>query len=108
MLLQSLARSGRAMSSVRGRRIGRALGQVAMRPHIDSLQEVASTWISCHPNAGLPNEMGQFDLGPADMARIVGEFAERGWVNIVGGCCGTTPDHIRAIGESIRGLAPHK
>ncbi len=85
-----------------------ALGPVPMRPHIESLQQVASTWISCHPNAGLPNEMGQFDLGPADMARIVGEFAERGWVNIVGGCCGTTPDHIRAIGESIRGLAPHK
>ncbi len=85
-----------------------ALGPVPMRPHIESLQQVASTWISCHPNAGLPNEMGQFDLGPADMARIVGEFAERGWVNIVGGCCGTTPDHIRAIGESIRGRAPHK
>jgi 5-methyltetrahydrofolate--homocysteine methyltransferase len=85
-----------------------ALGPVPMRPHIESLQQVASTWISCHPNAGLPNEMGQFDLGPADMARIVGEFAERGWVNIVGGCCGTTPDHIRAIGESVRGRAPHK
>ncbi|HEX4415709.1 MAG TPA: methionine synthase, partial [Lacipirellulaceae bacterium] len=85
-----------------------ALGPVPMRPHIESLQQVASTWISCHPNAGLPNEMGHFDLGPAEMARIVREFAERGWVNIVGGCCGTTPDHIRAIAESVRGLAPHK
>jgi 5-methyltetrahydrofolate--homocysteine methyltransferase len=85
-----------------------ALGPQPMRPHIESLQDVASSWISCHPNAGLPNEMGQFDLGPADMAQMVSEFAERGWVNIVGGCCGTTPDHIAAIGQAIRGLAPHK
>ncbi len=85
-----------------------ALGPVPMRPHIETLQQVASRWISCHPNAGLPNEMGQFDLGPAEMARMVGEFAERGWVNIVGGCCGTTPDHIRAIGEAVRNVKPHK
>jgi 5-methyltetrahydrofolate--homocysteine methyltransferase len=85
-----------------------ALGPLPMRPHIETLQEVSPRWISCHPNAGLPNEMGQFDLGPAEMARMMGEFAERGWVNIVGGCCGTTPDHIRAIGDAIKGIAPHK
>ena len=85
-----------------------ALGPVPMRPHLEALQQVSSRWISCHPNAGLPNEMGQFDLGPADMARLVGEFAEQGWVNIIGGCCGTTPDHIAAMGHAIRGLAPHK
>ena len=62
--------------------------------------------ISCHPNAGLPNEMGEFDLGPAAMAEIVGEFADNGWVNILGGCCGTTPDHIRAIAERIEGKKP--
>ncbi|MFO0788324.1 MAG: methionine synthase [Pirellulales bacterium] len=85
-----------------------ALGPATMRPHIEALQAVSPRWISCHPNAGLPNEMGQFDLGPADMARMVGEFAERGWVNILGGCCGTTPEHIAAMGAAIRGLAPHK
>jgi 5-methyltetrahydrofolate--homocysteine methyltransferase len=72
------------------------------------LQDVSPAWISCHPNAGLPNEFGQYDLGPADMARMVGEFAERGWVNIIGGCCGTGPDHIRAIADTVRKLKPHR
>ncbi len=85
-----------------------ALGPATMRPHIETLQQVSSRWISCHPNAGLPNEMGQYDLGPADMAGLIGEFAERGWVNIVGGCCGTTPEHIRAMADAIRGMKPHK
>ena len=85
-----------------------ALGPIPMRPHLETLQQVSPRWISCHPNAGLPNEMGQFDLGPADMARMMGEFAERGWVNIVGGCCGTTPDHIAAIAEAVRGVRPHQ
>jgi 5-methyltetrahydrofolate--homocysteine methyltransferase len=85
-----------------------ALGPIPMRPHLETLQQVSTRWISCHPNAGLPNEMGQFDLGPADMARMMGEFAERGWVNIVGGCCGTTPDHIAAIAEAVRGVRPHQ
>ena len=71
-----------------------ALGPDVMRPHLETLQQVATTRISCHPNAGLPNEMGQYDLGPAEMADLMGEFAENGWLNIVGGCCGTTPDHI--------------
>ena len=79
-----------------------------MRPHLETLQQVSSRWISCHPNAGLPNEMGQYDLGPAEMARMIGEFAERGWVNIVGGCCGTTPEHIRAMDDAVRSIKPHK
>jgi 5-methyltetrahydrofolate--homocysteine methyltransferase len=85
-----------------------ALGPELLRPHLERLQEVSPRWISCHPNAGLPNEMGQYDLGPANMARMMGEFAERGWVNIVGGCCGTTPDHIRAIADAVKTVKPHK
>ncbi len=83
-----------------------ALGPDVMRPHIEELSHVAGIPISCHPNAGLPNEMGQFDLGPKDMAEKVGEYADNGWVNILGGCCGTTPDHIRAIAERINGVRP--
>ena len=82
-----------------------ASGPELMRPHLERLQEVSPAYISCHPNAGLPNEMGQYDLGPAEMAGMLGEFAERGWVNIVGGCCGTTPDHIRAIADAGRDVA---
>jgi 5-methyltetrahydrofolate--homocysteine methyltransferase len=85
-----------------------ALGPELLRPHLETLQQVSPRWISCHPNAGLPNEMGQYDLGPKEMAAMLGEFAERGWVNILGGCCGTTPDHIRAIAEAVRGRKPHK
>jgi 5-methyltetrahydrofolate--homocysteine methyltransferase len=85
-----------------------ALGPELLRPHLERLQEVSTRWISCHPNAGLPNEMGQYDLGPDAMGRMLGEFAERGWVNIVGGCCGTTPDHIRAIAGAVRNFKPHK
>ena len=83
-----------------------ALGPDVMRPHIEELSNVAGIPISCHPNAGLPNEMGQFDLGPADMAKKVGEYADNGWVNILGGCCGTSPDHIAAMAERVQGLKP--
>jgi 5-methyltetrahydrofolate--homocysteine methyltransferase len=85
-----------------------ALGPQTMRPHLETLQAVSSKYISCHPNAGLPNEMGQYDLGPADMGKLLGEFAEQGWINIIGGCCGTGPDHIRAIAESVRRFKPHR
>jgi 5-methyltetrahydrofolate--homocysteine methyltransferase len=85
-----------------------ALGPELMRPHLETLQQVSSAFVSCHPNAGLPNEMGLYDLGPSDMAAMMGEFAERGWVNIVGGCCGTTPDHIRAMAGALRNIKPHK
>ncbi|TWT95149.1 methionine synthase [Neorhodopirellula pilleata] len=83
-----------------------ALGPDVMRPHIEELSKVAGIPISCHPNAGLPNEMGQFDLGPKDMAEKVGEYADNGWVNILGGCCGTTPDHIAAFAKRIEGRKP--
>ncbi|HEX6961688.1 MAG TPA: homocysteine S-methyltransferase family protein, partial [Lacipirellula sp.] len=85
-----------------------ALGPDVMRPHIEALSLVAPVRISCHPNAGLPNEMGQFDLGPDAMARMVGEYADNGWVNILGGCCGTTPAHIAAIAKRLEKLKPHK
>ncbi|MCA9257818.1 MAG: homocysteine S-methyltransferase family protein [Planctomycetales bacterium] len=85
-----------------------ALGPDVMRPHIETLQRVADTYICCHPNAGLPNEMGCFDLGPDAMADLVGEYAERGWVNILGACCGSTPDHIAAIAKRAAGCRPHR
>lgn len=85
-----------------------ALGPDVMRPHLEELAKVAGVPISCHPNAGLPNEMGQFDLGPAKMAEYIADFANNRWLNIVGGCCGTTPDHIRAIAAAIKGAKPHQ
>jgi 5-methyltetrahydrofolate--homocysteine methyltransferase len=85
-----------------------ALGPELMRPHLETLSQTAQSLITCYPNAGLPNEMGQYDLGPAEMAKQVGEFADNGWVNILGGCCGSTPDHIAAIAERVRRVKPHK
>lgn len=85
-----------------------ALGPDIMRSHIEELSKVASTYISCHPNAGTPNEMGQFDLAPEPMAATIKEWAENGWLNIVGGCCGTTPAHIKAISEAVAGITPHR
>ena len=85
-----------------------ALGPDIMRSHIEELSKIATPYISCHPNAGTPNEMGEFDLGPEAMAATIKEWAQSGWLNIVGGCCGTTPAHIKAIAESVRGIAPHK
>ncbi len=85
-----------------------ALGPELMRPHLETLQQVSPARISCHPNAGLPNEMGHYDLGPAAMANLIGEFADEGWLNIVGGCCGTTPAHIAAMCERLRNVRPHK
>ena len=83
-----------------------ALGPDVMRPHIEEMSQVTDVPVSCHPNAGLPNDMGQFDLGPDAMANIVGEYADNSWVNILGGCCGTTPDHIAAIAKRIEGAKP--
>lgn len=83
-----------------------ALGAKEMRPHIDTLSRIADTNVSAHPNAGLPNEMGEYDQDAVQMASLVGEFAASGLVNIVGGCCGTTPDHIRAIAEAAKGVRP--
>ena len=78
-----------------------ALGASELRPYIAELSRVADTRVSAYPNAGLPNEFGEYDETPAAMAEIVGEFAASGLVNMVGGCCGTTPEHIRAIGEAV-------
>ena len=85
-----------------------ALGPDIMRSHIEELSKVSTPYISCHPNAGTPNEMGEFDLGPEEMAATIKEWAENGWLNIIGGCCGTTPEHIKAISNAVHGLAPHK
>ncbi|HEY0592774.1 MAG TPA: methionine synthase [Thermoanaerobaculia bacterium] len=85
-----------------------ALGAAEMRPYIEELSKLAPVYISVYPNAGLPNELGGYDETPQSMAKIVREFAEEGWVNIVGGCCGTTPDHVRAIAEAVEGIAPRK
>lgn len=85
-----------------------ALGGKAMRPYIEELSAIAECFISCHPNAGLPNAFGGYDETPDDMAEVLGEFARSGFVNLVGGCCGSTPDHIRAIAEAVREQAPRQ
>ena len=83
-----------------------ALGAKQLRAHIAELARVADTLICAYPNAGLPNEFGHYDESPAAMAALIGEFAAAGLVNIVGGCCGTTPDHIRAITAAVAGKKP--
>src|SRR6202046_3794825 len=83
-----------------------ALGAKEMRAHIAERGRVADTLICAYPNAGLPNEFGYYDESPEDMAALIGEFAESGLVNIAGGCCGTTPDHIRAIAKAVAGKTP--
>ena len=83
-----------------------ALGAKEMRAHIAELSRVADTLICAYPNAGLPNEFGGYDEGPDVMAELIGEFAAAGLVNIVGGCCGTTPEHIRAIARAVAGKTP--
>ncbi len=85
-----------------------ALGAKQMRPYIEELSHLAPIHISCHPNAGLPNAFGGFDETPETMSADLHEFTANGWLNIVGGCCGTTPAHIRAIAEAVRGLPPHR
>ncbi len=83
-----------------------ALGAKALRQYVQELSRVAPTLVSTHPNAGLPNEFGQYDESPEYMAGILREFAESGLVNLVGGCCGTTPAHIKALAEAVAGLPP--
>jgi len=84
-----------------------ALGAAEMRPYIEELARVAHTFISCYPNAGLPNEFGDYDQSPEEMAALLRDFAEQGWLNLVGGCCGTGPEHIRAIAAAVEGVPPH-
>ena len=85
-----------------------ALGGALMRPYIEEMARVADTFVSCYPNAGLPNPMAEtgYDETPAQTARLLGDFARSGFVNLVGGCCGTTPEHIRAIAGVVKDVAP--
>jgi 5-methyltetrahydrofolate--homocysteine methyltransferase len=83
-----------------------ALGAQEMRPHIEELSGLAECFTSAYPNAGLPNAMGEYDEHPAETAHFIENWAREGFVNIVGGCCGTTPDHIRHIAEQVRKLKP--
>ncbi|CAM3971819.1 methionine synthase [Vreelandella rituensis] len=85
-----------------------ALGAEELRPYLEELSVKADTFVSAHPNAGLPNEFGEYDQTPEEMAEIVAEFASSGLVNIIGGCCGSTPEHIRAIAEAVKGMAPRE
>src|SRR5271166_1457537 len=85
-----------------------ALGAREMRAHIAELSRIADTHVCAYPNAGLPNEFGLYDESPEAMADLVGEFADSGLVNIVGGCCGTTPAHIHAIAKRVAGVIPRK
>ena len=83
-----------------------ALGAKDLREHIEALSRVANCFVSAHPNAGLPNAFGGYDETPEEMAEMLGEFARSGLLNLVGGCCGTTPAHIAAIAEAVRNVAP--
>ena len=83
-----------------------ALGATQLRPYVAELSRIADTYVSAHPNAGLPNAFGEYDETPEQMAAVIREFAESGFLNIVGGCCGTTPAHIRAIAEAVKDLPP--
>ncbi|HET6425821.1 MAG TPA: methionine synthase, partial [Planctomycetaceae bacterium] len=85
-----------------------ALGPKQMRPYVELLANSANRYVSCYPNAGMPDGMGGFDSTPAEFSGIIREFAENGWVNIVGGCCGTTPDFIRAVAQAVDGVAPRR
>src|SRR5438477_8262115 len=83
-----------------------SLGAAQMRPFVEDLARIAPTYVSCHPNAGLPNEFGAHDEQPADTSGFLGGFGRDGLVNVVGGCCGTTPEHVRGIVDATRNLAP--
>jgi 5-methyltetrahydrofolate--homocysteine methyltransferase len=83
-----------------------ALGASEMRPHIEELSHIAGCFTSAYPNAGLPNAFGEYDEQPHETAHIIEEWAANGWLNIVGGCCGTTPDHIKHIADEVAKFAP--
>ncbi len=85
-----------------------ALGAKQMRPYVEELSGIAPVYISCYPNAGLPNAFGGFDETPERMGADLQDFASQGWLNIVGGCCGSTPDHIKAIAQAVSDLQPHQ
>ena len=83
-----------------------ALGAREIRPYLAELSRIATCYVSCHPNAGLPNAFGQYDELPDETGQLLREFADSGFVNIIGGCCGTTPDHIRRVAAAVAGVAP--
>ena len=85
-----------------------ALGAKEMRPHIEELSQLAYCYVSAYPNAGLPNAMGEYDEKPEDTAHFLEEWAKEGFVNIVGGCCGTTPEHIQHIAKNVKNINPRK
>jgi 5-methyltetrahydrofolate--homocysteine methyltransferase len=85
-----------------------ALGAQEMRPHIEELSQIAACFTSAYPNAGLPNAMGEYDEAPHQTAHFIEDWAKEGWVNIVGGCCGTTPDHIKHIADSVKNMQPRQ
>ena len=85
-----------------------ALGAKEMRPYVEELARIANTYVSCYPNAGLPNPFGEYDEQPETTAAMLHEFCSSGFLNLVGGCCGTTPDHVRAIAEAVGKLPPRK
>ena len=85
-----------------------SLGAEQMRPHVAELARLAHAYTSCHPNAGLPNAFGGYDERPHDTSRLLRQFAEDGLLNVVGGCCGTTPEHTRAIADAVAGLPPRR
>ncbi|KQQ84431.1 5-methyltetrahydrofolate--homocysteine methyltransferase [Xanthomonas sp. Leaf131] len=85
-----------------------ALGAKDLRPHVETLSQIADAYVSAHPNAGLPNAFGEYDETPEEMAATLREFAQAGLLNLVGGCCGTSPDHIRAIAEAVADLPPRR
>ncbi|HEY9041640.1 MAG TPA: homocysteine S-methyltransferase family protein, partial [Rheinheimera sp.] len=85
-----------------------ALGPDLLRPYVETLSGVSEAFVSVHPNAGLPNEFGEYDLGPQEMAAEIADWAKQGFLNIVGGCCGTTPEHIKAIAEAVKTAPPRQ
>lgn len=85
-----------------------ALGPDLLRPYVQTLSGLAEAYVSVHPNAGLPNEFGEYDLGATEMAAEIADWAHQGFVNVVGGCCGTTPAHIRAIADAVKHAAPRQ
>lgn len=83
-----------------------ALGPEQLRPYVEELARLATVYVAAYPNAGLPNALGEYEMGPAEMAAHLGEWARNGWLNLASGCCGTTPEHLRAIAEAVRDCPP--
>jgi 5-methyltetrahydrofolate--homocysteine methyltransferase len=77
-----------------------------MRQYVEEIARISEIYVSCYPNAGLPNEFGEYDDSPEHMSAVIADWCEQGWVNLVGGCCGTTPEHIKAIAEEAAKHTP--